>query len=339
MRNLSKYIDIVFCVVVLPIMLLMFPIERWFEKLPLYPFLLVFWLYSLYFLNRLITVPSLFKGSKGQIRATVVILLSLVVTSFFANLEIFRPPHRFHDDIVRILPLFKPHQQAVWSLFMIVEAFSFAVGLLIQTEIQRARRLAVEGQRNRAELELYKARIKPHFMFNTLNSLYGLFLTGSDKALPSLEKFISLTKYLYTAAQESYVNIGREVEYIGEYVGLQGLRLNEKTGVDLNIDLKDPSLRIPPMILVTFVENCFKHGVSPVESGKIEINIYEKDGLLVFRTRNRVFKAERIGEHLGIENCRKRLDLCYPGSYSLEIKQKEESGIKYFEVELRLSLI
>lgn len=339
MKNLSKYIDIVFCVVVLPVIFLMFPVERWFDKMPAYPFCLAVWLYALYFLNRLVTVPNLFKGKRKQLIAVGVIIISIIVTYFFTAFDVFQPPMRFHREVVRILPLFKPHQQAVWSLFMIVEAFSFAVGLSIQAEIQRARRLEVEAERNRAELDLYKAQIKPHFMFNTLNALYGLFLTRSSRALPSLEKFISMMRYLFTKAQQPFVSIGEEAEYIREYVALQELRLNEKTGVDLKVDFQDPGLRIPPMLLVTFVENCFKHGVSPVEDSTIEIHISESSGQLTFRTRNRVFNSGHEGEQRGIENCRKRLELSYPEKYTLKIQKEETDEVEFFEVKLIIELV
>ena len=114
---------------------------------------------------------------------------------------------------------------------MIVETFSFAVGLLTQTNIQRARRRAVEAERDKAELNLYKAQIKPHFMFNTLNSLYGLFLTGNSGALESLEKFISMMRYIHTTSSRDMVSLSDEAAYIRQYVDLQSLRLNGMTEV------------------------------------------------------------------------------------------------------------
>ena len=89
------------------------------------------------------------------------------------------------------------------------------------------------------------------------------------------------------------------------------------TSVKMDIDIENNSLQIPPMLLVTFVENCFKHGISPVEESQISILITENHGKLIFSTENKIFPVKRIGEHMGIENCRKRLELLYPGKHEM----------------------
>lgn len=279
MKNISVYIDIAFCIIVLPIMMMIFPIERWFHNFQWYVISVGIWLYCLYFLNRAVTVPFLFKGKKYSGVGVVAIVVSILITYGLSRVTLYTPKPNIHDlGIERVLPSILQYQQAVWSLFMIVEAFSFAVGLLTEVNIQRTRRRAVEAERDKAEIELYKAQIKPHFMFNTLNSLYGLFLTKNENALSSLEKFISMMRYIHTTSMCSMVPLADEVDYINQYVGLQKLRLNGETSVELEIDIEDPSLRMPPMLLVTFVENCFKHGVSPVEKSQIKISMQERGG-------------------------------------------------------------
>lgn len=335
MKNVSTYIDLAFCLIVLPVMMMIFPVERWFHNFPWYIVSFALWLYALYFLNRFVTVPRLFKSGKRSLPGIVMILLSLAVTYGFSCVTLYTPKPNIHDlGIYRLFPHIQQYQQAVWSLFMIVEAFSFAVGLLTQTNIQRARRRAVEAERDRAEIDLYKAQIKPHFMFNTLNSLYGLFLTNSENAIPSLERFISMMRYIYTTSTRDLVPLDEETDYIRQYVELQTLRLNEMTTVELDITVDDDSIMVPPMLLVTFVENCFKHGVSPIERSCIKLLLMVKDGCMEFRTSNRIFPVKRIGEHMGIENCRKRLDLLYPRHHRLEISDNGE----YFNVKLSIDL-
>ena len=335
MKNISIYIDIAFCIIVLPVMMMIFPIERWFHNFQWYVMTVGVWLYCLYFLNRFVTVPFLFKGKKHSAVGVLVIVLSILVTYGFSHITLYTPKPNVHDlGIERLLPSIQQYQQAVWSLFMIVEAYSFAVGLLTQTNIQRSRRRAVEAERDKAEIELYKAQIKPHFMFNTLNSLYGLFLTKNENALSSLEKFISMMRYIHTTSMCDLVPLADEVDYINQYVGLQKLRLNEMTSVTIDIDIEDSALMVPPMLLVTFVENCFKHGVSPVEKSQIKISLHEHNGKMEFLTSNRIFPVKRIGEHMGIENCRKRLDLLYPDKHELNILKTEA----FFVVELQIDL-
>lgn len=335
MKRISLYIDLAFCVIVLPVMMILFPVERWLHNFQWYVVSVGIWLYCLYFLNRLVTVPFLFKGQRKRIVGVGLIVASLIVTYCFSHITLYTPKPNIHDiGIPRVLPSTLQYQQAVWSLFMIVEAFSFAVGLLTQTNIQRSRRQAVEAERDKAEIALYKAQIKPHFMFNTLNSLYGLFLTRNDNALPSLEKFISMMRYIHTASLHDMVTLSEEMDYIQQYVGLQELRLNHMTTVSLDINVDDDTLLLPPMLLVTFVENCFKHGVSPVEESRIIISLHEHGGKLTFQTSNRIFPVKRIGEHMGIGNCRKRLALLYPGRHELNVTDNGE----FFTVTLRIDL-
>lgn len=320
MKNVNAYIDLAFCLIVLPVMAIIFPVERWFHNFPWYVTTVGVWLYALYFLNRAVTVPMLF-GNRARRRVGIaLIILSLVATFGLSQISLYNPKPNIHDEgIVRILPSVQQYQQAVWSLFMIVEAFSFAIGLLTQANLQKSRRRAVEAERDKAEIELYRAQIKPHFMFNTLNSLYGLFITNDDKALESLEKYISMMRYVNTTSQRDFVSLAAETDYIRQYVALQSLRLNDMTTVGLHIDIEHEGLLVPPMLLVTFVENCFKHGVSPVEKSEISIILTECDRKLSFSTSNRIFPVKRIGEHMGIENCRRRLNLLYPGSHRLDI--------------------
>ncbi|WP_289750104.1 sensor histidine kinase [Muribaculum intestinale] len=331
MKNLATYIDFVFCLIVLPAMMALSPIERWFHNFPSYMVCAGIWLYFIYIINRAFTIPFLFATRKNKICGFIVILLSIAGTFILSGIELYIPKPNIHDTgIVRHLPQFLQYQQALWTLFMIVEAFSFAVGLLIQTNIQKARRRAAEAERDKAEIELYKAQIKPHFMFNTLNSLYGLFLTGQPNALPSLEKFISMMRYIHTSSNRDLVQLYEEAEYIREYVDVQSLRLNEMTSVTLGIDIKNKDLMIPPMLLVTFVENRFKHGVSPIEKSRIIISLAQDDDTIQFTTSNRIFPVKRIGEHMGIDNCRKRLELLYPGKYELIINNND--SVKITEV-------
>ncbi len=335
MKKSSIYIDIVFCIIVLPIMIMIFPVERWYHNFQWYVISVGIWLYFLYMFNRIVTVPILFQGKRRLQVGIIMIAISIAVTCAFSRVILYTPKPSVHDNgIERVLPSVQQYQQAVWSLFMIVETFSFAVGLLTQTEIQRSRRRAVEMERDKAEIELYKAQIKPHFMFNTLNSLYGLFLTNDEKALVSLEKFISMMRYIHKTSRCDLTTLSDEIDYIRQYVGLQSLRLNGNTAVSLDIDVDDSSLMVPPMLLITFVENCFKHGVSPVEKSEIVIRLSEKEGNMLFSTTNRIFPVKRIGEHLGIGNCRKRLELIYPGRHTIEI---ENDGNTY-NVQLSIDL-
>ena len=320
MNSVTRYIDWVFCLVVLPAMIMIFPVERWFYNFTWYVVTVGIWLYGLYFLNRYVTVPCLFGSTRARVGGWTLFLGAFVVTYFLSRVSLYSPKPKAYD-IPHVLPAVLQYQQALWTLFMIVEAFSFAVSLLTRANRQKARRMEVEALYNKAELELYKAQIKPHFMFNALNTIYGLFVTHSPNALPALERFISMMRYLYSHTASESATLGDEADYIRQYVGLQRLRLNGKTAVNLDIDIANNELPVPPLLLVTFVENCFKHGVSPVEESCISIVMHEHDGILEFATSNRIFHTERIGEHVGVDNCRRRLELLFPNRHSISITE------------------
>lgn len=368
MKHLSLYIDLAFCLVILPLMVIILPLELWYYRSPWYVYAMVAAMYAIYFVNRFFAVPLLFKGGRRNVSCGVVLILicggiaaALAGVNLSARegpglngMPVLGPPHNRPMEIPppkpvqlerqyapptdmiveRLFPHVQPHTQAVWTLFVLVETFSFAVTLLMQTNSQKARARAVEAERDHAQVQLYKMQIKPHFMFNTLNSLYGLFLTNNPAALTSLEKFISMMRYMHVNAPRDMVPLGEEADYISQYVELQRLRLNNTTKLDLNINISEPGLKVPPMLLVTFVENCFKHGVSSVVPSTIRITIDEDNGHLLFTTHNAVFKSRSDGEHVGIANCQRRLDLLFPGKYSLDIVRED----KFFNVNLKILL-
>ena len=334
MKHLALGIDLVFCLIVLPLMAALSPIERWVHHFTAYMLLAAAWLYAVYIANRTWAVPLLFGSRRKKVCGVLIVLASLASAFLLTGIELYEPKPNIHDaGIERRLPQVLQYQQALWTLFMLTEAFSFAVGLLVQADLQRARRRAAEAAKDRAEIELYKAQIKPHFMFNTLNSLYGLFLTGSERALPSLEKFIQMMKYVHLSSARTLVPLSEEAEYIRRYADVQSLRLGETAKVHLDISVPPCTLTIPPMLLATFVENCFKHGVSPVERSDLRISLAVHGRSLLFTATNRILPCpRRIGEHMGIDNCRKRLDLHFPGKYRLYIGSRD--GI--FSVRLRI---
>lgn len=335
MKNISCYIDITFCLVVLPVMALIFPVERWFHNFPWFVVSVGIWLYLLYITNRVLTIPYLFDDNRKKIIGICLIIVSIVITATFANVNLYTPKPNVRDEgIMRLFPLIRQYQQAVWSLFMIVETFSFAVGLLIQTNLLSIRRKEAEAERDKAEIALYKAQIKPHFMFNTLNSLYGLFLTKNENAMLSLERYISMMRYIHQSSHHDFIPLSEEIDYIRQYVGLQSLRLNEMTNVSLGINVSSDNIMIPPMLLITFVENCFEHGVSSVEKSEIIITIIEHGKKISFSTTNRIFPVKRISKHMGIENCRRRLQLLYPSCHSLKISDQDN----VFNVQLTIDL-
>lgn len=338
MRNVPFYIDLAFCFVFLPLMIFIFPVERWWGTYPVFFSLFIGWLYVTYFLYKYVVIPRLFADRKKRLWAAVAVAVSLAVTFLFSSYDIASPFYHAHHQQVMPHPSWgvRLNQQAVWLHYIIVAIFCFAVGMLDEAYRQRLAREEVEYERNKAELALYKAQINPHFLFNTLNTLYGLLITHSDKTEVTLERFINLVKYMYNNASLDFIPLSEEVEYMEEYVALQQLRLNEYADVSFTCEMEDEAMPVPPMMLITFLENAFKYGISSNEPCFIHIRLEQRDDTLCFTEENSIFERDcrQESRRTGIENCRKRLQLLYPGRYWLAYGRTPEHTFR-IQLELR----
>ena len=329
--------DMAFCFILLPLVIYAFPVERWWGTYPLFFCSFVGWLYVTYFLYKYFIVPRLFIKGKKRTIAVAAILLSLAVTFLFSAYEITSPLYHIHQEQRQLYPYpiwgIRQNQQAIWLHYILVVIFCFAVGMLKEVYRQKLARAEMEYERNKAELALYKAQINPHFLFNTLNTLYGLLITQSDKTEITLERFINLTKYMYNNANREFIALAEEVDYIGQYIALQQLRLNELADIRFTHEVEREEMPIPPMMLITFVENAFKYGISSDDPCFIHIQLNQRAEKLCFEVVNSTFGREAgHSARMGIQNCRRRLELLYPEHHRLEIA--EEHGL--FRVRLEL---
>ncbi|MGN1264744.1 MAG: histidine kinase, partial [Muribaculaceae bacterium] len=185
MKNVTLYIDLTFCLILLPLMIYAFPVERWWGTYPVFFSSFVAWLYVTYFVYKYFIIPRLFKSKKMRIMAVCAMAVSLVVTFVFSSYEITSPLYNYNQMHRELYSYHiwgvRQNQQAVWLHYIVVVIFCFAEGMLTEADRQRHAREQVEYERNKAELALYKAQINPHFLFNTLNTIYGLLITQSGK--------------------------------------------------------------------------------------------------------------------------------------------------------------
>lgn len=333
-KKIPVYIDWTFCLILLPLMIFLLPVERWAVANPLFVCLFIGWLYMVYVINRRYTIPLLFKERKRIAWAITILVVTVLVTYLLTRFQVefpryirpIRHIHRMNDDLFTKPLKIRQYQQAVWFLYMVVSVFSMAVSLLTELYRQLMMRQTVEFEKKKAELALYKAQINPHFLFNSLNTLYAMVITQSEKTEDAFMKFINLMKYMYINNIKDKISIHTEVEYIRQYIELQKYRMPECVHIHFSYEYDETEQKeIAPMILITFVENVFKHGISSCNPSDAFVTIRAKNGELCFSTcnpqLNQVHKKESKG--IGIENCRKRLELLYPGKYTLSAEEKE----------------
>ncbi|MBB3839255.1 hypothetical protein FHS57_003261 [Runella defluvii] len=216
--------------------------------------------------------------------------------------------------------------------------FLFLVGVFVSLALRINHRLRqTESEKLNTELSFLKAQINPHFLFNTLNSIYSLAIEQSPHTADAVVKLSSLMRYVMREAATDWVALEHELGYISNYVALQKLRLGDTVELDFGIEGKPNGHKIAPLILISFIENAFKYGVNPQEKSLIQLRISVKEGVLTLTTFNkkvRVFYDEEAASGIGIENTRTRLELLYPDDYELKIGDSVDS----FTVDLQLRI-
>ena len=196
-----------------------------------------------------------------------------------------------------------------------------------------------ETEREKIETELayLKAQINPHFLFNTLNSIYSLAIVESPATADALVKLSSFLRYVIQDSQKNLVSLRHEVDYIGQYMALQELRLGDTVQIDFTVDGQVDGQQIAPLLLISFIENAFKYGVSPQESSIICTTISVENRELNCRVTNnkvRVFQPTAVASGIGLTNTKARLELLYPNRHRLHISDTPEQ----FTVDLSLTL-
>lgn len=221
-------------------------------------------------------------------------------------------------------------------IFLMIIALSTAVKTMQQWQLTEQRMAQAEADRASAELSFLKAQINPHFLFNTLNNIYSMIIAGSEHAADSIMKLSNIMRYVTDEVTDNFVPLQSEIDCISDYIDLQRLRIGETTPVDFVVVGNPAKKVIAPLILMTFVENIFKYGISKRDYSPIEIKIIVLDSGIAFFCQNQLFlnRAEGIKEStgIGIKNTRQRLDRLYPGKYLLTIENDNEK----FSVNLTL---
>ena len=200
----------------------------------------------------------------------------------------------------------------------------------------RKRLAALEKKSLEQQLEYLRYQINPHFFMNTLNNIHALVDIDPEKAKDTILELSKMMRFVLYEGNKQGVSLSREVDFIRHYVTLMQLRYTDKVRIDINLPAEVPDRQIPPLVLVTFIENAFKHGISYQHDSFIEMTMAVEGESLNFTCRNS--KAEVSNEMkggVGLSNVRKRLNLIYDKNYSLRIRNDAE----VYTVELNIPLL
>lgn len=329
--------DLFFSIVIMPLLIFLGSVYYWWKISPLFTCLAILYFYGCYFVTKKLDLPRLIL-SKSYYKLAIILIL-FIVTTYILTLY----PLPKMDFVIPSMSEYQTRVRnynvaiTVWFMFSVIICYSITVAFIKELYHRMLQQSIVENQRDKAELALYKAQINPHFLFNTLNSLYSLVIGSSRKAEDAFIKFTELLKYTYITAENDWVSIIDEINYIDNYVDLQLIRLNDHTNVSWTHSVDDMTTAIPPMIFLTFVENSFKYGSSTSQDCDIHIRLHLNKGIMVFETENRIMKhSDEFREDMpvGISNCRNRLSVLFPDRYNLEITENGD----IFRVHLQINL-
>lgn len=244
------------------------------------------------------------------------------------------PPPSNHPDMGHHGPMNPPGIIFDFGKSMIL----YLLGILFTTLFRtRQFQYALTQAKTDAELKYLKAQIHPHFLFNSLNSVYAMCIEEeapqSGKAVLQLS---NMMRYVISDAHADLVDLEKELTYIKNYVALQELRLGDTAQIDFKIEGNSHSLKIAPLLLISIIENAFKYGISPEEDSPITIHLSIQEQLLSLLVENKIhpniLPKESTG--VGLQNTKQRLELNYPNKNCLVINHNQY----LFSVSLSLEL-
>lgn len=200
-----------------------------------------------------------------------------------------------------------------------------------------SKKRAIENERLTAELNFLKAQINPHFLFNTLNNLYYLAYSKSPNTTEVIAKLSQMMRYMIYESNYAHVPMAKEIEYMRNYISLERLRLNDQVPITFDVQGDVEHVRITPLILITFLENAFKHGVSNHHEGawvNVSLNVTSAGcSYVVENSKMPRVDDQNVKSGIGLANVERRLALSYPGKHTLVVEDTEH--VYYVKLKLQ----
>lgn len=202
--------------------------------------------------------------------------------------------------------------------------------------------LQKELKRSSANVDFLRSQINPHFLFNALNTLYGTAIQeNADRTSEAIQKLGDMMRFMLQENMQDKISLVREIEYLNNYIDLQKLRIGSNTNIQIQTEIQDHEnyFQIAPMLLIPFVENAFKHGISFREPSHIKVTLEIKDNTLYFDVYNSKHPKtgsdpEKDKSGIGLENVKQRLKLSYPGTHDLIIRDTTKEFFVHLTIQL-----
>jgi two-component system, LytTR family, sensor kinase len=306
-------------------------------------------LVAIFYFNALVLMPRLFFKKRfleyALLVAALLVVFIYIPTLFRTAVAVAPPPPPHLMNLENMNDYFShrnpvvPKSRYEFSVFVFLIIWLLSTGIKITEEWLHSEKKAkeIEAEKLNTELTFLKTQINPHFLFNTLNTIYMLALSKSDVTAEAVMKLSNLMRYVIDEASAGWVPLEKELNYIDHYIELQRIRLSTKIVINMKVDNDGRSYLIAPLILMPFIENAFKYGTSAHEHSEINIAISIFKGVLDFHISNPVFakKQDVVKTGIGIENTERRLNLVYPEKHQLSIIAQPNSYQVHLNLQLR----
>lgn len=251
------------------------------------------------------------------------------------------PRPRYNPDELRPIspvPMLGPGEAVAFFGGLMLMGLNLGVKLYFKTQEDREQRERLEKQDLERQLEYLRYQVNPHFFMNTLNNIHALVDINPERAKTTIVELSKMMRYILYEGDKKLIPVQREVLFLKNYIELMRLRYSSRVSINLDIPEMMPDVMLPPLLLIIFVENAFKHGVSYAAPSFIDIKVTVTQEMLQFKCRNsrqeqKPDEKKKKGG-VGLANARRRLDLLFHDKYSLEIKEDD----KEYDVQLEIPL-
>ena len=235
------------------------------------------------------------------------------------------------------LPMLGPGELVAFFGGLLLMGMKLGVKLYFMSQRDRERQKIIDQRNLEQQMEYLKYQVNPHFFMNTLNNIHALVDIDPERAKTTIVELSKMMRHILYEGSKKLIPLTREMEFLNLYVQLMRLRYTRKVHINVDVPPQLPELKLPPLMLIIFVENAFKHGISYREESFIDIKLRVENKRLLFSCCNsKPTQVQRTNEKggMGLQNVRQRLELLYDDDYTLDISD----GEKTYEVKLDIPM-
>ena len=235
------------------------------------------------------------------------------------------------------LPMLGPGELVAFFGGLLLMGMNLGVKLYFRSQEATKAIAQIEKHALERQLQYLKYQVNPHFLMNTLNNIHALVDIDPERAKASIVELSKLMRYVLYEGNNKLTSLSREVQFLHNYVRLMSMRYSGNVRISLDVPETLPDSMLPPLLLVIFVENAFKHGISYRNKSFVEISLKPQADRLLFDCRNsrqQNTQDENMKGGVGLSNVRRRLDLLFPGNYTLDIKEQEDTYAVHLDIPL-----